>query len=235
MCNSDSQDFNSGTKFTAQKPQLTSRSGNVPETGPIDLEALEKDSANATLTFNVNHSVPAHILSSDSDHGTGGSYDAADDQQKSPNVYINGLPSHFPEEQLFELAAPFGEIRSVRSFTRHVGEKESGYGFVLFETVEAAEKCIQSLRRFRNLHPTFSKQSHKIPGLPYTQSLAHGTGVRSSAAGGGTGMNQAGEISFKTKMEHLQDPNSTNLYIEGCAVSFLLLSPVLLVHPFDET
>lgn len=137
-----------------------------------------------------------------------------------------------------------------------------------FETVEAAEKCIQSLRRFRNLHPTFSKvenpnflviltksalfhqQSHKIPGLPYTQSslqsgwthendngpsLAHGTGVRSSAAGGGTGMNQAGEISFKTKMEHLQDPNSTNLYIEGCAVSFLLLSPVLLVHPFDET
>ncbi|KAF8828069.1 hypothetical protein HHX47_DHR4000835 [Lentinula edodes] len=231
MCNSDSQDFNNETKFTAQvKPQLTSRSGNVPETGPIDLEALEKDSANATLTFNVNHSAPAHIPSSDSDHGTSRSYDAADDQQKSPNVYINGLPSHFPEEQLFELAAPFGEIRSVRSFTRHVGEKESGYGFVLFETVEAAEKCIQSLRRFRNLHPTFSKQSHKIPGLPYTQSslqsgwthendngpsLAHGTGVRSSAAGGGTGMNQTGEISFKTKMEHLQDPNSTNLYIEG--------------------
>ncbi|KAJ3815081.1 hypothetical protein EV368DRAFT_38965 [Lentinula lateritia] len=229
MCNSDSQDFNSETKFTAQvKPQLTSRSGNVPETGPIDLEALEKDSADATLTFNVKHSVPAHILSSDSDHGTGGSYDAADDQQKSPNVYINGLPSHFPEEQLFELAAPFGEIRSVRSFTRHVGEKESGYGFVLFETVEAAEKCIQSLRRFRNLHPTFSKNDNG-------PSLAHGTGVRSSAAGGGTGMNQTGEFSFKTKMEHLQDPNSTNLYIEGCAVSFLLLSPVLLVRPFDET
>ncbi|KAJ3906676.1 hypothetical protein F5879DRAFT_773257, partial [Lentinula edodes] len=168
----------------------------------------------ATLTFNVNHSAPAHIPSSDSDHGTSRSYDAADDQQKSPNVYINGLPSHFPEEQLFELAAPFGEIRSVRSFTRHVGEKESGYGFVLFETVEAAEKCIQSLRRFRNLHPTFSKSgwTHENDNGP---SLAHGTGVRSSAAGGGTGMNQTGEISFKTKMEHLQDPNSTNLYIEG--------------------
>ncbi|KAJ3921957.1 hypothetical protein F5877DRAFT_12124, partial [Lentinula edodes] len=165
----------------------------------------------ATLTFNVNHSAPAHIPSSDSDHGTSRSYDAADDQQKSPNVYINGLPSHFPEEQLFELAAPFGEIRSVRSFTRHVGEKESGYGFVLFETVEAAEKCIQSLRRFRNLHPTFSK----VENPTFLVILAHGTGVRSSAAGGGTGMNQTGEISFKTKMEHLQDPNSTNLYIEG--------------------
>jgi RNA recognition motif-containing protein len=93
--------------------------------------------------------------------------------QKTSNVYINGLPPHFPEEQLYELTAPFGPIRSVRSFTRHIGEKESGYGFVLwvhisslflcsftlssFETIDSAEKCIQSLRRFRNLHPTFSK------------------------------------------------------------------------------
>jgi hypothetical protein len=58
-------------------------------------------------------------------------HDDMNSQEKSANVYINGLPPHFPEDQLFELAAPFGEIRSVRSFTRHVGEKESGYGFVL--------------------------------------------------------------------------------------------------------
>lgn len=50
---------------------------------------------------------------------------------KSPNVYINGLPPHYPEDQLFALAKPFGTVRSVRSFTRHVGERESGYGFVL--------------------------------------------------------------------------------------------------------
>ncbi|KAJ3761157.1 hypothetical protein EV360DRAFT_5930, partial [Lentinula raphanica] len=151
---------------------------------------------------------PAHIPSSSNGSVTSETYNASDDQFKSPNVYINGLPPHFPEDQLFELAAPFGEIRSVRSFTRHVGEKESGYGFVLFETVDAAEKCIQSLRRFRNLHPTFSKQSHKIPGMPYTQSAG-----RAIIAGGGK--NQAGDLSFKTKMERLQDPNSTNLYIEG--------------------
>lgn len=54
-----------------------------------------------------------------------------DSSQKTPNVYINGLPPNFPEDQLFELAVPFGEVKSVRSFTRHVGEKESGYGFVL--------------------------------------------------------------------------------------------------------
>ncbi len=98
-----------------------------------------------------------------------------DSSHKTPNVYINGLPPHFPEEQLYALAAPFGAIRSVRTFTRHVKESESGYGFVLyvslrfvvlvlntdfrFETVESAEKCIMSLRRYRNLHPTFSKVS----------------------------------------------------------------------------
>ncbi|KAF8157126.1 hypothetical protein B0H34DRAFT_798438 [Crassisporium funariophilum] len=91
------------------------------------------------------------------------------DAHKTPNVYINGLPPHFPEDQLFALASPFGEIRSVRTFTRHVRDSESGYGFVLFETIDAAEKCIISLRRYRNLHPTFSKQIHKIPGTTYAQ------------------------------------------------------------------
>lgn len=52
-------------------------------------------------------------------------------EDKTPNVYINGLPPHFPEDQLFALASTFGEIKSVRTFTRHVRDSESGYGFVL--------------------------------------------------------------------------------------------------------
>lgn len=54
-----------------------------------------------------------------------------DDSHKTPNVYINGLPPHFPEDQLYALTAPFGEVKSVRTFTRHVRDSESGYGFVL--------------------------------------------------------------------------------------------------------
>ena len=50
---------------------------------------------------------------------------------KIPNVYINGLPPHFPEDELFNLCNEFGPIRSVRTFTRHVRDSESGYGFVL--------------------------------------------------------------------------------------------------------
>ncbi|KAE9385706.1 hypothetical protein BT96DRAFT_981971, partial [Gymnopus androsaceus JB14] len=64
---------------------------------------------------------------------------------KSPNVYINCLPLHYLEDQLFKLCSPFGEGRSMKSFTRHVGKKESKYGFVLFEIVKAAKKNASSL------------------------------------------------------------------------------------------
>ena len=50
---------------------------------------------------------------------------------KTPNVYINSLPTQFPEDQLFALASPFWTVRSIRIFTRHIGERASGYGFVL--------------------------------------------------------------------------------------------------------
>lgn len=50
---------------------------------------------------------------------------------KTPNVYINGLAPHFPEDELFNLCSEFGPIKSVRTFTRHVKDSESGYGFVL--------------------------------------------------------------------------------------------------------
>ena len=41
----------------------------------------------------------------------------------APNIYINGLPPHYSEQELFALARPFGEVKSVRTFTRHVSEK----------------------------------------------------------------------------------------------------------------
>ncbi|KIY43917.1 hypothetical protein FISHEDRAFT_67676 [Fistulina hepatica ATCC 64428] len=136
--------------------------------------------------------------------------ESEDVSDKTPNVYINGLPPHFPEEELFALAAPFGAVRSVRSFTRHVGERESGYGFVLFETMTAAEKCIQSLRRYRNLHPTFSKQVHKIPGTNY----ASKSGIPKAESS-----TSSESSSFKERMERLHDFSSTNLYIEGLPLS----------------
>lgn len=50
---------------------------------------------------------------------------------RTPNVYINGLPPHFSDESLYAMTRDFGHVLSVRTFTRCVGEKMSGYGFVL--------------------------------------------------------------------------------------------------------
>ncbi|KAF8263953.1 hypothetical protein EI94DRAFT_1806447 [Lactarius quietus] len=40
-------------------------------------------------------------------------------EPRIPNVYINGLPPNFPEEQLHALTKDFGGVVNVRTFTRH--------------------------------------------------------------------------------------------------------------------
>ncbi|KAK7046471.1 hypothetical protein R3P38DRAFT_2688842 [Favolaschia claudopus] len=178
-------------------------------------------------------------------------------EHKTPNVYINGLPPNFPEDQLFALARPFGIVRSVRSFTRHVGDAETGYGFVLFDDIESAERCINALRRYRNLHPTFSKQVHKIPGTPYANvqpastlanpallSVPQSSSSQGDAAEGGGRGSSAGaweqesagagsvDSTFKAKMTRLADGSSTNLYIEGLPLSIDEATLSALVSPY---
>ncbi|KXN82757.1 Sporulation-specific protein 5 [Leucoagaricus sp. SymC.cos] len=153
-----------------------------------------------------------------------------DDSHKTPNVYINGLPPHFPEDQLYALAAPFGEVRSVRTFTRHVRDSESGYGFVLFENIESAERCIVALRKYRNLHPTFSKQIHKIPGTIYAQSFSQAPSESMTSLDSWDSKRDEVD-SFKRRMESLHDPTSTNLYMEGLPLSIDEPTLAALVSP----
>ncbi|KAH9924198.1 uncharacterized protein B0H18DRAFT_1120053 [Fomitopsis serialis] len=125
---------------------------------------------------------------------------------RTPNVYINGLPPNFPEEELFKMTASSGPC---------------GYGFVLFETIDAAGKCIEALRKYRNLHPSFSKQIHKIPGTVYsTPTFQAAAGVQDIPAD-----------SFKARMEQLKDNASTNLYMEGLPLSIDEMTLAALVKP----
>ncbi|KAH9831186.1 uncharacterized protein C8Q71DRAFT_680457, partial [Rhodofomes roseus] len=141
---------------------------------------------------------------------------------RTPNVYINGLPPNFPEEELFKMTREFGNVISVRTFTRHVCDKPSGYGFVLFELIDAAEKCIESLRKYRNLHPSFSKQIHKIPGTVYSSpTFQAAAGAQCLPAD-----------SFKARMEQLKDNASTNLYMEGLPLSIDEMMLGALVKPY---
>jgi hypothetical protein len=52
-------------------------------------------------------------------------------EPRVPNVYINGLPPNFPEEQLYALTKEFGGVVSVRTFTRHVSDRPS---YVIFNS-----------------------------------------------------------------------------------------------------
>jgi hypothetical protein len=112
-----------------------------------------------------------------------------------------------------------------------------------FENVDDAEKCIESLRKYRNLHPSFSKvglaaaarrtcmltcaqQVHKIPGTAYANVPSS---ARTAAA--------ENPDSFKAKMERLADEGSTNLYIEGLAAfasfsscSLLIIAKIAIEH-----
>ncbi|KAJ7150485.1 hypothetical protein C8R43DRAFT_1107407 [Mycena crocata] len=157
----------------------------------------------------------------------------ADDSGKTPNVYINGLPPYFREEQLFALAAPFGDVVSVRCFTRHTTKATSGYGFVLFKTLAAAERCIAGLKR-SDLHPSLSKANKQprvvcsptSPALPTRHSTTvSGTSDPHSIAAGDA------ELSFKAKMAQLEDKHSTNLYIEGLPGSADKNTLIELVYP----
>ncbi|KAI0264632.1 hypothetical protein BC834DRAFT_843931 [Gloeopeniophorella convolvens] len=147
------------------------------------------------------------------------------DELQIPNVYINGLPPNFPEEQLYAITKEFGGVISVRTFTRHVSDRPSGYGFVLFETIESAERCIEALRKYRNLHPSFCKSLHPIPGTRYA-SLSSSTSQSSQSS------SSTEADTFKAKMERLKDESSTNLYVEGLPLSIDEPTMAALVAPY---
>ncbi|KAG6331810.1 hypothetical protein ID866_7278 [Astraeus odoratus] len=215
------------------------------DSGSIPMTALHTDNQSSSLPYNniseKTLTVDASIHSTKTQTRTTPSYgteyprdlapDKAEDTstntepaqhtsaQHTPNVYINGLPPHFSEQDLFALTRPFGEVKSVRTFTRHVSEKPTGYGFVLFDDISSAERCIEGLRKYRNLHPSFSKQVHRIPGTIYAQqNIAQPTDQDPN--------------SFKARMEKLKDESSTNLYIEGLPLSIDDESLASLMAPF---
>ncbi|KAG9074573.1 hypothetical protein FS749_013843 [Ceratobasidium sp. UAMH 11750] len=77
--------------------------------------------------------------------------------QNTSNVYINGLPTFFSTSQLYDLCSEFGTITSLRTFDRLNTPEPSTYGFVLFENIESARRCIIALRQYSDLHPSFAK------------------------------------------------------------------------------
>ncbi|KAH8998021.1 hypothetical protein EDB92DRAFT_1317323 [Lactarius akahatsu] len=220
-----------------------SSSSSQPPISPPRPSAITPTATQTTLSCSLVAAVPeaaappmsrtilsnsAHIVQPDPEApGVPAVTKADSSEPRIPNVYINGLPPNFPEEQLYALTKDFGGVVSVRTFTRHVSDRPSGYGFVLFDTIESAEKCIEALRRYRNLHPSFCKNFHPIPGTRYASLSSPSPEPSLSSPTLGTDGD-----TFKSRMERLKDEASTNLYIEGLPLSIDEPTMAALVAPY---
>lgn len=60
------------------------------------------------------------------------------------NVYVKNFGEDFDDEKLKEMFEPFGKITSYKVMPREDG-KSKGFGFVAFETTEAAEAAVEAL------------------------------------------------------------------------------------------
>ncbi|KAF7289720.1 RRM domain-containing protein [Mycena indigotica] len=153
-----------------------------------------------------------------------------DSDEQAPNVYINGLPPRFTEDQLLAIVANFGEVISVRTFTRG-GPVQTGYGFVLFKSMSAAEKCITTLRR-SNLFPRLSKIQSPLPMDSSSSSSSLPTSISSSSSSSAGNMGQTSPVlSFRERMARMEDKKSTNVYIEGLPLSVDKQTLLTLAHP----
>ncbi|KAJ7274654.1 hypothetical protein C8J57DRAFT_1466637 [Mycena rebaudengoi] len=121
---------------------------------------------------------------------------SANIQEKSPNVYINGLPPRFFSERLIELATPLRQGSERQNLYTKRPRHRNGIRIralltmvFRFDNTGSAETFIEHLRRHSDLHPSFSK----VNNLHLNNE----------------------DMSFKAKMAKLGDEKSTNLYIEG--------------------
>ena len=86
--------------------------------------SLAEAAAPPTPPATLSHSLPGVQVDPELPCGT--TVSKADSSElRVPNVYINGLPPNFPEEQLYALTKDFGPVVSVRTFTRHVSDRPS--------------------------------------------------------------------------------------------------------------
>ncbi|XP_052247400.1 RNA-binding motif, single-stranded-interacting protein 2-like isoform X7 [Dreissena polymorpha] len=68
------------------------------------------------------------------------------DQLSKTNLYIRGLNPNTTDKDLVNLCTPYGKIISTKAIVDQTTNKCKGYGFVDFETNQAAELAVQALQ-----------------------------------------------------------------------------------------
>ena len=98
-------------------------------------------------------------------------------------LYIGNLPNSLTEQELHEVFAPFGEIKSVNIIKDKFTGESRGFGFVEMMTKEAAEQAIAELHG-KDVKGRMIKVSEAQPRPERTGGNGGGRGGFGSRSGG---------------------------------------------------
>uniref|UniRef100_A0A915DYF4 Protein alan shepard n=1 Tax=Ditylenchus dipsaci TaxID=166011 RepID=A0A915DYF4_9BILA len=86
------------------------------------------------------------------------------------NLYIRGLSADTTDDQLREMCEPYGKIVSTKAIIDKATNQCKGYGFVDFDTAEAARSAVKLLAE-KNIQAQMAKQQEQDPTNLYIANL----------------------------------------------------------------
>ncbi|KAK3108122.1 hypothetical protein FSP39_001669 [Pinctada imbricata] len=92
------------------------------------------------------------------------------DQLSRTNLYIRGLNPNTTDKDLVNLCQPYGKIISTKAILDQTTNKCKGYGFVDFESPNAAEVAVQALQS-QGIQAQMAKQQEQDPTNLYIANL----------------------------------------------------------------
>ncbi|KAL4222016.1 RNA-binding motif [Mactra antiquata] len=92
------------------------------------------------------------------------------EQLSKTNLYIRGLNPNTTDKDLVNLCTPYGKIISTKAIVDQTTNKCKGYGFVDFETSQAAEVAVQALQA-QGIQAQMAKQQEQDPTNLYIANL----------------------------------------------------------------
>ena len=100
------------------------------------------------------------------------------------NLFVFHIPNDMMNQQLYELCAPCGRVRSVRIMVDRETQRSRGFGFVSFEDQVGAERAIEALNGYQIGHKRL-KVEFKSPSMAGDGRVPQRRGSGSSTSGGG--------------------------------------------------
>ncbi|XP_043243972.1 RNA-binding motif, single-stranded-interacting protein 2-like isoform X3 [Amphibalanus amphitrite] len=124
----------------------------------------------SVLFENSNGYLPAHSPGSHGSSSHGSHKDVKDAELSKTNLYIRGLGPNTTDEDLRNMCHGLGQINSTKAIIDKSTGHCKGYGFVDFDTAEAAQKAVKQLVG-KNIQAQMARQQEQDPTNLYITNL----------------------------------------------------------------